>query len=271
MSYDSYEISPHDGAPLEGYFFQGTVASYRYTNAQKDISINGLLYTAASIRRNAIKSGTHEDDSLELELEMPFNLQMVKDYAYSASLPDLSLTVYRYHEDSDPLVDWTIVWVGKVTAWTVANKKAKLRIPNIFEIVMRGSVPAVFYQSPCNNVLYDARCKVIKSTFTQVTDITSVSSNLIGVTNDGFADNFLRAGELYIPARGERRLIVDNVANLITVDFPFFEAQIGDDVELYAGCDHAYQGDCKNKYNNTLNYTGFPYVPNDNPFEQTDI
>lgn len=271
MSYTTFELSAHDGGPVEGYQFHGTVSSYRYTNAQRDVTINGLLYSAAFVKRAAIRSGTQDDDALELEIELPFDTPLVQAYAFAASPPDLEVTIYRYHEDSDPAVDWIVVWRGKVSTFSVTGEVAKVRVPSVFELALRGAVPSVFYHGPCNHVLYDARCKVVKATFTQKTTITVVSASgtTITVTDDGFADNVLKAGELFIPAKGERRLIFSNVANVLTINFPFFDVDVGDAVELYAGCDHAYQGDCKNKFANTLNYGGFPYVPAENPFEGT--
>jgi len=267
MTYNSFELSAHDGGPVEGYHFSGTAGGWRYTNAQRDVTIDGLAYTAAFIKRAAIRAGTHTDDALELEVELPFETPLIQAYAFSPSLPDLSLTVYRYHEDSDPAVDWVVVWRGRVTTFNVAGEVAKIRVPSVFELALRGAVPSAFYHGPCNHVLYDVRCKaVVQQTVTTVTSVTG-GGLTIGVTNDGFADSYLKAGTLYLPAKGERRLIQSNVANILGISFAFFNIDNGDQAVLVVGCDHAYQGDCKVKHNNTLNFGGFPYVPAENPFE----
>lgn len=267
MTYDSLETSAYDGGPLEGFRFTGTSKSYHYTNAQQDITINGIRYTADFIKRGGVKSGTQED-SYDLEIELPFELQLVQDYAFSSSPPSLDVTIYRYHESGDPATEWIIAWKGKVTAFSVSGKIAKLRVPSVFEAVLQGTIPSVYYQGPCNNVLYDDRCKISRATYTTYSTVASITdSTTVVVVNDGVADNFLVAGELYLPLKGERRQIISNVANVITFNFPFFDIEVGDSVEMAAGCDHAYQGDCKNKYSNTLNFTGCPYIPNENPFE----
>ena len=179
--------------------------------------------------------------------------------------------IYRYHEDDDPALNWAIVWRGEVSGFSVSGRKAKIRIPSTFENALNSSMPDVFYQNPCNHILYDDRCKVVKATFTQVTDITVISANglTITVTDDGFADAVLAAGDLFIPNKKEHRLMLSNVANVLTINFPFFNAEVGDQVQLFAGCDHAYQGHCKTKFANTVNFGGFPYVPSENPFEGT--
>lgn len=268
MSYTSYETSAHDGAPIEGFYFIGTQKSYRYTNAQRDTNINGLPYTAVKgIHRGGIAGGTQEDDNLELEITMPIGLDLVTDYAFATSPPDLSVAIYRYHEDSSSALDWAIIWSGKVTNITLKGKIATFQVPSLLSLVLAGSVPDRFYQNQCNHVLYDQRCQVNKALFTQNTTISvAPSGTTINVVNDGFADNVLNAGEIFIPARGERRGIVSNIANVLTITFPFFNAALGDAVQLFAGCNHAYLGDCDTKFANTIHYGGFPYVPKENPF-----
>ena len=267
MAYATKEASAHDGSPIEGFEFIGTNATYRYTSSEKDRTINGVLFTAAEIQRSAIRSGTQDDDSLELELTVPHDLQLVLDYAYDSSPPDLDVTVYRYHDGDDPSTDFVRAWVGKVTAFSVTGKEAKIRVPSVFELSMEGAIPSTYYHHPCNHVLYDARCKVVQATFQQNTTIASggVSPSAITVVDDGFADEVLRAGEILLTAKDERRLIIDNVANVITINFPFHNAEVGDLVQLIAGCNHSLTA-CRDKFSNTLNYGGFPLTPTDNPF-----
>jgi uncharacterized phage protein (TIGR02218 family) len=267
MTYDSLETSAHDGGPLEGFRFVGTSSSYHYTNAQQDITINGILYQAAFIKRSGIKSGSQED-SYELEIELPFELQLAQDYAYASSPPTLDMILYRYHEAGDPATEWIIAWVGSVTAFSVSGKIAKLRVPSVFEAVLSGNIPSVYYQGPCNHVLYDSRCGISRAANTTTSTVQSITdSTTIVVVDDGVADGVLVAGELNLPVKKERRQIISNTANTLVINFPFFDIEVGDEVEMAAGCDHAYQGDCKTKFSNTLNYGGFPYIPNENPFE----
>jgi len=268
MAYSTFETSSHDGAPIEGFYFIGAAHAYRYTNAQRDQNINGLVYTAAGIKRAGIKSGTQDDDSLELSIELPIKLSLVQTFAFAASPPDLTLTLYRFHEGSNPASDWVIIFKGNVTGYSVSDKMCTLRVPAVFESALRGNVPSVFYHQPCNHVLYDARCKVVRAPNMTTTTVQSISVDGLSITvvNDGFADNFLKSGAIYIPTKGERRQIVSNLSNVVAINFPFFNVQVGDTVELDAGCDHQYQGDCKNKFANTINYGGFPHVPKENPF-----
>lgn len=266
MSYETFENSIHDASPVEGYKFIGTFKTYRYTSAATQQTINGELYIPAPIKRTSVRAGTQEEESLALELSLPYDLEVVQDYAYAESPPKLVLEVYRVHRGTDFSLDAILFWKGPVSSYSVTDRNAKLRVPSIFSNALQGGVPNVFYQNPCNHVLYDGRCKVVKATFSTTTTTTDVGTNNIVVVDDGFADAFLEAGEIVNNRNGERRLILGNVANTISINFPFVDLQIGDEVTLSSGCDHSFTT-CKNKFNNTQNYGGHPYIPGDSPFE----
>ena len=97
MTYDDYEQSAQSGAPIEGFKFAGTFTTYRYTSAQQDQTIFSELYTAVAISRNAIKATTQNDDGGDLEVVIPYDLQLALDYAYSKAPPRLTLEIVRYH------------------------------------------------------------------------------------------------------------------------------------------------------------------------------
>lgn len=265
-TYTDKEKSSHGGEPIEGYKFTGTFTTYRYTNTELQVTINGEDYTPIAIKRSGIKAGTQEDDNLQVTIEMPYNCQLAADYGYVKSPPDLLLEIYRYHEGTNPVSDWALVWVGPVAGFSVEGRKAQCRIPSIFSFALSREVPSVYYQNPCQHVLYDSRCKVNSASFKQSTTIITVGDQEITVADDGFADSYLKGGEIHNTTTGERRLIADNVSNVLTIAFDFFNASIGDTVDLYAGCDHSFST-CGSKFSNKENYGGQPYTPKDNPFQ----
>jgi len=264
--YEDYEYSSHDGSPVEVYKLTGTFQNYYYTNAQQEITVDGQAYAPALITRNEISIGTQEDSNLDLELELPFDLQLVIDYAFAVSPPDLTLEIRRYHHGSNPATDWIVAWKGRITSFSTSGHVVKALVPSAFSVVMQGEIPSVAYQNPCNHRLYDDRCKLTASSYQQDTTIVSVVNTTITVVDDGFADGYLQAGEIINTTKSERRLIVANVANVLSVNFPFYNAEAGDSVSLFAGCNHSFTA-CKDKFTNSLNYGGFPFVPAENPFE----
>ncbi len=264
--YSDKEYSAHDGSPVEAYKFTGSFLSYYYTSAELDVTIDGQAYTAVLIKRRGIDTGTQEDSNLGLEIDVPYDLALVTDYAFQVAPPNLSVEILRYHEGTDPASDWVVIWKGEVTSFSTEGHRTKILVPSVFSLALSGEIPSVYYQNMCNHVLYDARCKLVSSSYQQDTTITAVGTDTITVAADGFADNVLQAGEIVDTTKGERRLIVDNVSDVLTINFPFTNAEVGDSVSLFVGCDHSFTT-CGTKFSNTLNYGGCPYIPSDNPFE----
>jgi len=263
------ESSEQSGSPVEGYRFTGTFKTYFYTSAEADVTINGQLYLATpGIKRDAVRSGSQNDDGLDLQVTVPFDLDIVKDYGLQISPPDLVLEIFRFHAGDNPATDFAVIWKGPVMSFSITGHEAKMRVPSIFAVALQGEIPNVYWHNPCNHVLYDARCQVVKDALTQkFTTVSSITDETtIVVADDGFADTVLQAGEMINTTKGERRLIIDNVADLITIAFPFFKIEVGDAIELLVGCNHQFTT-CKVKFSNAPQYGGFPFIPNDNPFQ----
>lgn len=264
-TYEDFERSAHDGAPVECYKFMGSFRTYRYTSAESEQVVNGETYAPAPVKRGQVKAGTQSDDTLSLDIELPFNTDVVRDYAYAESPPSLTVEVYRVHRGSDPAVEWALYWKGKATSFTVENWTAKIRVPSIFARALQGDLPNVYWQAPCNHVLYDSRCKVSRAAHTINTTVLTVGSTAFDVGSDGGVDNALKAGEAVCIRTGERRLIMGNTAGTIYINYPFVDLREGDDVQLVDGCDHSFTT-CGAKFANKTNFGGHPYIPADNPF-----
>lgn len=266
MSYDDFEQSVHDGAPIEVYKFIGSFTTYRYTSYFEEITVAGETYLPLPIKRGTIKAGTSEDTSLVLEITLPFDTDIVYDYAYSKTPPDLRVEVRRVHAGSDLGSDSRLIWAGKIRGFTTTGRECKISVPSVFDQVLRGDVPSAYYQTPCNHTLYDGRCGVSRAANTVEATVVLVGKLAVQVDNDVLADNVLSAGEIINERTGERRLIISNIGDTITFNFPFVDCQVGDTVQLAKGCDLAFST-CVNNFANGDRFGGHPYMPGDNPFE----
>jgi uncharacterized phage protein (TIGR02218 family) len=264
-TYDEFESSAHDGEPVECYKFMGSFRNYYYTSADLPQTVNGEDYEPAPVKRSTFRAGTQSDDSIANDVELPFNVDVIQDYAYAESPPRLMVEVYRVHRGSDHGTEWALYWKGRATAFTVDGRVAKVRVPSIFARALQGDLPNVYWQAPCNHVLYDARCKVVRIAHTITTTVITAGSSAFDVVNDGGVTNALKAGEAVVTRTGERRLIMSNLAGTITINYPFVDLRDGDTVDLVDGCDHSFTT-CKAKFANEVNFGGHPYIPADNPF-----
>jgi uncharacterized phage protein (TIGR02218 family) len=268
--YDTMEQSVHDGSPIEAYRFVGSFNTYRYTSGDEAIMVNGEEYTPKAITRRAVKLGTQADDRLEIEVELPVDDLLVAEYAFANSPQKLTLEVFRVHRGTDFNLEAALLWKGEVTSFSVAGRLARLLVPSIFGRILQGTVPSVFYQAMCNNVLYDARCRADTLAFSSTSTVTGIDDVSITVVDDGAPDGDQKAGEIVCPRNGERRMIMNNQGNLLTISFPFLNLLVGDTVIMYQGCDHLFST-CADKFSNAVNFGGHPFIPTDNPFTVTRL
>ena len=264
--YETFDESQHSGAPIEGFEFVGTNETWRYTSSTEEQVINGLTFTPATISREPVDAGTQEDDLLDLKINLRSDDPMMREYAYGLAPPNLELTLYRVYVGSDFAADWVIYWKGPVAAFSVTGANATVRIPSVFSNALGAAVPNYFWQRSCNHVLFDARCALSRASNKTTSTVVSFSSSFVTIAYVLHATNELAAGELVDLITGERRHILSNVAGQIKINYPFKNIAVGDNIEVTLGCDHSYTT-CKDKFTNSANYGGFPFVPDRNPLK----
>jgi hypothetical protein len=179
MAYQDNEVSVQDGQPIECYKFTGSFNNYFYTSYGKQVTIAGDIYTPKAIKRNNATVGTQDNSDNALEITLPFNDNLVKEYLYQESPPSLGIEIFRAH--ATDLTDYKLLWVGQITSISVSENIATLLAPTFFSILLSGSSPVTRYQAPCNHVLYDGRCGVDPATNQQSATIMSISNNVVEV------------------------------------------------------------------------------------------
>jgi uncharacterized phage protein (TIGR02218 family) len=141
-------------------------------------------------------------------------------------------------------------------------------------------IPRTVFQAECNNALYDEWCTVVKATF----EVTStVSAATISTVTHGtltpavppflhtYEDGYFDWGEIEFTSGnllGLKQTIARYVAatKVLSMFAPFPEVpNVDSSIKLWPGC-HKTVADCRDKFNNLLNFRGFPYMP---AFEET--
>lgn len=264
MTYTDTENSATEGAPIELYEFRGTFNNYFMTSSLNEVISRGQRFLPVSVMRNALKISTAENTDGTLEIEMPFDHALVREYAYQNAPPDLRLTINRCHRnDPDNTV---ILWRGRVTGFSVEAGKAKLRVPASFSYLLEGNTPNPRYQGPCNHVLYDARCGVDPSLHQHVATVSSIVGNRISLSSLPFATDEAAAGMIFSNSSNEGRMVVSNQGDEVVVTYGFSGLRVGHSVTIRKGCDHSMQGHCKTRFSNGARFGGFNAVPDRNPF-----
>lgn len=263
MTYSAQDNSIHDGEPIEFFKFVAPNATYRYNDSDADLTLAGEIYTSIAIERTTIEVGTSIASSATVDVLVPFDSDVAINHGYLITPDYLDVTIYRAHRGSDLSTDFRTIWQARAQAFSINGLMLSIKTQNVLATSISGQLLNVYYQTLCNHRLYDDRCKVNKAAHTTTSEVAILGSSSITVLNDGVDDHALKAGEARNVRTGERRLIMDNLVNVITIAYPFTDILVGDTVALSKGCQHDVLA-CL-AFNNTDNYGGFRFIPRNNP------
>lgn len=266
MTYNTKEQSVQDGQPVEAYKFTSPAGSYLYHDGDMpELIINGETYTSTSVDREAIDIGASLSAIPTLDVTVPFDSEVAVDHGYLLTPEYLELTIYRVHVGDDLSTQWRKIWTGRAISFGVQGVAMKIQTKLGEAANLEGSFLSVYWQRSCNWSLYDSdTCKVNKADFTSTTEIVTVSDDAVTVLSDGVADHELKLGEIVNNRTGEKRLIVDNLANVITINYGFSDVLAGDEVNLSLGCNRL-SDTCREVFDNADNFGGWRFIPRENP------
>lgn len=272
MAFSDNETGATTSQPVELYTFVGTRNTYRYTSADTNIVSNGQTYLARSIQRNRLETGTQDDDLLALEITFPYDDPLAVEYGYDVAPPKLDFELVRAHRPD--LNDTRRLWSGQVSGFQIKGRTIAARVPSTFASLLAQPLPRPRYQGPDNHLLYSEQ-NGINGTAPenqQTTDVLTLVDGLtVIVTDTSLNRDHLVGGEIIRDSDEERRLItnvLDNSDGTTTLifAFPFSQIEVGDDVRLRRGSDYSIGPDGSGRFNNEINFGGFPLVPDLNPF-----
>lgn len=266
MSLDAQESSIESGQPIEFYVFTFGVDIIRLTSNNSNITFSGVSYTATQIKRSSLQAST-EDAINRLTVNMPLDNTVVQRFIGNVPGTRATIQVLRGHRN-DGIEEAVLMFDGFITNVEMDGQLNAKIICKPQTAVFNRSGPLISYQGLCNHVLYDVRCKITRGAFTY----TGLASAVVGsvVTVNGLSVNgadWAVGGILQAPtaAPEDRRLIVSQSGDDVTLLLPISFSILGSIVDVLAGCDHSLSI-CDSKFANVINYGGFPFVPTKNPF-----
>ena len=283
MSYSGQETSAESGQPVELYLFTQNLGSEKFTltSGQEDVDFGGNLYTPANISRTSPKISKNSSSgniTLTFPRTHPYALRYIVG---QPPLPD-SVTIYRGHSSDGVDPEFVSYFAGEVQGVVFEGDLAKVSLTTIASRMQR-SVPRRGFSWSCNHVLYDPLCQVSKEEYRVDAIVSSIDNDALdlSLTDDPVwagadlaskvaSDPLFFHGGLIswsAPNGTQSRTIraYDSGTHVATLSIPFQDIPLGATVTVYAGCSHAVQT-CRDKFDNVINYGGFPFVPTSNPF-----
>lgn len=263
MSYLTYESSVQDGRPLELYEFRRGSLYFRYALTSESYYYQGLEFQPEYIKRGSI---SQTEDLHKGGMRLIFPLTNTFAAAYLGLAPDdvTTVTIYRGHiGDADG--EFVAYWKGRVLSAKADGNEITMECESIFSSMARAGLRSRF-ELTCRHSLYSAECTLSRSSYAIAGTVVALSGNVLTIAAAaGYPDGYF-VGGMIENGSGDFRFITSHVGSLVTISRPFNVAVGSTDVTLYPGCDKAVST-CITKFNNLLNFGGFPYIPSSNPFD----
>jgi uncharacterized phage protein (TIGR02218 family) len=261
MSYEIHENSVCDGSPVELYRFVYDIQRWNWTSGNLEQTWLSETYTPEPIKRGEFALN-RDPFSERLDLEVPRDNEVAALWIAFPPERQVTLTVFRGHQGDN---DFRLFWQGRViTPLWPGDGTCKLACEPIKSQYRRiGAVKPV--QRTCPHALYERDCWVNKESFKVSGTVSAVDGvSISGAAFATKADGWFVSGHFNVGLAS--RMILAHSGTAITIAAPIAGLAVGNSFDAYAGCDHT-RPTCKTTFSNNLNYGGYDYWPERNPFK----
>ena len=267
MTFSLFELSRWAGKPVHLFrFARGTVA-WRYTSADRPITLGNELFTPAAIARGPIRDSVEQAKNT-LTLTLPVDLEVAANWRPHPPGDLISVQCLALHfGDTEPAVEW----IGRVIAPKFTDTVLTLTCDPSFKSGRRSGMQ-LKWQRGCPLVLYSqgpGMCNVNKAlhavpaTLTAITGLTLTAAEFGAIPDGKLAGGFIE----WTRANGlrEARTIMAHVGNTLLINYGATDLSAGLSVIAYRGCAHNTAA-CS-EFNNDPNYGGAKDLPNKKIFD----
>ena len=277
MTFAAHEESRALGEPVDLYYFKyGSAANafYAYTDAEQEITHDGVVYQPVTIKRgNFTASGTL--DKSVLTVNCPINLGIVDLFRVYPPGQVVTLIIRQGHVN-DPDVDYPVIWTGRVIQCERDGSEATLSCEPVATSMRRAGLRRN-YQLSCPHVLYGPQCKASKLAATLSTQVINLTGTRITLQDawSGSINPVKYIGGLVEWSTGagrESRTILRIIdLKTLVLSGPTTGIVAGQMIDVILGCNHQMgvgpqpNGDCLPLHNNIHNFGGQAWIPTANP------
>lgn len=281
MTYELADISTAEGRPYFLYLFTEGDQVWRFTSRATGWAspagaiadeTEDLLWEPSAVSHGSVVQSS-DPRRTDLGVSFPLSDPFARRYLGPRGRAVTSLTIFRGHEQ----VPLAVVahWKGRIVSARIVGRRITLRCESLFASMRREGVRAK-YQRLCRHALYARGCRLdIESFFTGGTAQARQGLTITVPEAAALPDGWFRGGVLR--HAGVSGFITGHIGDALTLSGRLPELDVAIDtadtppaVEIAPGCD-LRRNTCKAKFNNLLNFGGFPDIPGRNPFGGTSI
>jgi uncharacterized phage protein (TIGR02218 family) len=164
---------------------------------------------------------------------------------------------------SSPVTGTVKLFIGRVSDVELTRNSATLTVKSDLEL-LNIQMPRHLYQPGCANSIYDAGCRVDKTSSAQNGMINGGSSTTVIKHSNPAAAGWFAQGFIRFdtgPNAGVSRTVRDSLPGQVSLSLPLPNPPTtGDTFTIWPGCDKT-MATCQAKFNNLAHYRGCPFVP----------
>lgn len=261
MTYATLDASIDDGKPFYLYLITKGSTTYRYTSKEVSVTYDSQTWEPTTVSHDDVVQ-TRTLERLTMPLSFPRTHPLVTEANNLNNPYPMNLTIYRSHIDPDTN-GVAVSFKGRLISSNVSGQESTLNFENLASTMKRAGLRARF-QKLCRHALYSTGCGVNIADYYQTVTVSAISGRTVTVSSHGQEDGYFTGGLVnvsgsfgYIESQTGDDLILKIVPQNLTVS---------SSIQIAPGCSLNVQT-CQNKFNNTLNFGGYPYSPDDNIFK----
>lgn len=266
MTFDQRERSNYDGIPATLYEFVMGDTTWAYTDAQNDITVGDITYTAIAISHDEYsRSGDPSDDDLTINLS--HEAQVVRLFIGTPPSETLALRIRSIHRGD---TEAPVVWSGSVKSHKQVSQAQHSFVCNSLLATLGRNGLRLSWGRGCPHALYDRLCRVNPDDHGIAVQIVSLTGNAISAPALAtLPSGHLSGGFLSFPTEHgttDRRAIETHEGETAFLLGTTDGMVVDDWIMVYPGCDRT-TSDCELRFQNLSNYGGFPHLPTKSPFD----
>ena len=276
MTYDDDANSIQDSQLRDCIKIELPARKWLISTSGSNVLIAGELYTPYTAEVGDIEVGTSAGDA-NLEITIPSTHPAVQRYLANLCPPKIvTVTVFRYQKRSG---EYRQQWKGFWTSLAYDSDNgnlAKILIPSRMTSSLAKRLPTITGGPTCPHILGDVNCRVDLEALKITPTVIAVAGAQLTISSiAGKPDHWAQLGKIVHPASGEWMAVVDQVGPIVTMQYPIFEVNTGDEIYLYPGCSHLVGVailpvtgfGCLDGFNNVVNFGGQPILKLSNAFQ----
>lgn len=253
--------------------FDSTVL--RYTSADVDLNVGGLIYSSTGpiFKRGKTRTTVGiEVDTLSISVysngEHFLNNTPWIQAVRMGKLDDARIRLDRLISRAwnDTSAGALLMFEGRVASVSAQRYQAELQVVSDLEL-LNVKIPTAVFQPGCMNTLFDSRCGLSKAAWAVNGTVTSATTSAI-TTALAQATDYFTLGTIKFnsgPNAGLTRSVRGFSGGVFTFSTPLpAPPQAGDSFTAHPGCNKSRApgtGDCVVKFNNEPNHRAYPYIP----------